>query len=443
MNSPDSMTIEKTEMIKGPFITGKEWMFIIILAFIGYFWNHIPYRHMMSVVLQVTILGTIFVLYRRRPAALIVAYILLNILPTRMYGGFSQTVDYYYSLNPQICMASSLLFLAFGLLALKKEYRIRLSILLFVLIMVASLFWTISFARYDLDFWWMCVAYLLFPLFITNEPDLRLVLTAYIVAVDVFCIEVLPILAVSSLERGMINLDPNYAAFFVIISIAIIFTLLTMYKSVLTRKYIVFLSASGLLAAVTMSYFESRTSFVMLIVLIMLYLWYNLKRFKTFLLSIIAIASVGIILFQMGIFDGVLMRFEEPGVISGGGRYVIQQQLLNAISQFDAFRLIFGNGYLTSSFFGTGLQAHNSYISILISFGLIGLFIYGFYLFEMLISLGKGIYRPFLIIFLLLFLYGFSLEPYLMAEGILLFCILSAINNYRSWTTDRLIDSEN
>jgi len=267
------------------------------------------------------------------------------------------------------------------------------------------------------------------------------VLTAYIVAVDVFCIEVLPIISASVLERGMINLDPNYAAFFVIISLAIIFALLTMYKSVLTWKYVVFLAASGLLAAVTMSYFESRTSFVMLIVLAIIYLWYNLKRFKTFLLSIIGIASVGIILFQIGVFDGVLMRFEEPEVISGGGRYVIQQQLLTAISQFDGFRLLFGNGYLTSSFFGLGLEAHNSYINILISFGLIGLLIYGFYLFEMLIDLRKGCYRPFLIVYCLLFLYGFSLEPYLINEGILTFCILSGINNNSNWTDDRLKDT--
>lgn len=412
------------------FISRSKWLVILVLALIGTYWNHLSYNNALSFLMQTVLLGMIFVVYSKQPVMLIVAYILLNILPTRMYGGFTESAHLYYALNPKISIASALLFFALGMFISRHKFRIRYSILLFVCIMIASMFWTRSFSFYNMDFWWMCIAYLVLPMFIQDDGDVRVVLAAYITAVDMFCLNVLPILASKDkLYRGIVNLDPNYAALFVIISVALIMIIFTVYRSLLSKKITLFLLASAIISIITLAYFASRTSFVMLLFLVLAYLYFNLKQIKTTLISLIAVVTTFMVLNQYGLFNSIIMRFAEPNARTAGGRFDIQQALLESIFRLDPFHFLFGNGYLTTGYFGIGAQAHNSYISILVSFGLIGLIVYGIYLIEIYFILNKTRYRPFLILFGLLFLYGFSLEPYLIIEGILFFSVLNGMSN--------------
>lgn len=416
---------------RGPsFLTINDWLALILLALIGVNLNRIPYNNTFSILIQAFLLGAIFLLYRKRPAMIIVAYIFLTILPLRLYGGFSETEKGIYTLNPKICIAFAVFFMIYELVIMKRKYKIDLFVLLFVLLMICSLAWTVSTTSYTYHFWWMCIAYLFFPLLIREEKDVRIVVVSYVVAVDIFCLKVMPILiAETGLYRGSINLNPNYAAFFVMLSVALVFTTLTQYREAVSPELKGLLIISAVLSVVTMASFASRTSFVMLILLIVIYLFFNHKQIKTALLAVVGLSALFIILNQYGVFDSVLLRFADENASTGGGRIPIQLELLKSIYYGDVGRFLLGNGYLTADNFGFGRQAHNSYISILVGFGLVGLLVYLAYLFEMFIVLRNSNYRPFLIMFYFLILYSFSLEPYHIVEGITAFCLLCGINN--------------
>lgn len=411
------------------FLTINDWLALIILALIGVNLNQIPYNNTFSILIQAFLLGSVFILYRKRPAMIIVAYIFLTILPLRLYGGFSETGQGIYTLNPKICIAFAIFFLIYEMVVNKRKYRIDLFILLFVVVMICSVAWTVSMTPYTYHFWWMCIAYLFFPLLIREDNDVRIVVVSYVIAVDIFCLKVMPILiAETGLYRGSINLNPNYAAFFVMISVALIITMLTHYRTAVSLKLKVLMIASAVIAVVTMATFASRTSFLMLVLLVVIYLLFNHKQIKTALLVVIGVIMLSIVLNHYGVFDSVLLRFANENVSTGGGRAPIQLELLKTVYYGDVGRFLIGNGYLSADKFGLGMQAHNSYVSILVGFGLGGLLIYLAYLLKMFIVLKNNKYSPFLIMFYFLILYSFSLEPYHIVEGITIFCLLSGIN---------------
>lgn len=412
------------------FLDAKDWVALIILALIGVNLNQLPYNNTFSILVQVSLLGLVFLLYRKRPVMIIVAYIFLTILPLRLYAGFSETGQGVYTLNPKICIAFAVFFMIYELVIMKRQYRINLLILLFVVFMICSLIWTISITSYTHHFWWMCMAYLFFPLLIREDSDIRIVVVSYIIAVDIFCLRILPIVtAETDIYRGTVNLDPNYAAFFVVISVVLVFVALTHYRTVMSQRMKVLLIASAILSVMTMAAFASRTSFMMLALLVVIYLLFNHKQIKTVLLAVMGMAAIYIILNQYGVFDPVLMRFADGNASTGGGRIPIQMELLKSVYYGDVGRFLFGNGFLTANKFGLGSQAHNSYVSILVGFGIAGLFVYLAYLLAMFMVLRNNSYRPFLIMFYFLIIYSFSLEPYHMVEGITIFCLLNGVNN--------------
>lgn len=411
------------------FLDLQDWLAIFFFALIGLSFNSLPYSNKLSILGQAGLLGLIFIIYRKRPAMIIVAYILLTILPLRLFAGFSETGQGIYTLNPKILVAFAVFFMLYELIIVKRRYQINLLILAFVIFMICSLAWTVSLTSYDYHFRWLCTAYLFFPLLIREDQDIRAIIAAYIIAVDIFCIRVLPILtAETNLYRGSIKLDPNYAAFFVILSVALILVALTQYKSLISFKIRVLFIASAVLGGVTMAAFASRSSFVVLALLVVIYLLFNLKHVKTLLMTVIGVLALAVLLNQYGVFDPVLMRFANENVSTGGGRIPIQMELLKSVYYGDVGRFFLGNGYLTASNFGLGQQAHNSYVSILVGLGLVGLLIYLAYLLEMFARLRNRSYRPFLILFYFLIIYSLTLEPYHIPEGLTAFCLLSGVN---------------
>lgn len=145
------------------FLETNDWLALIMLALTGLGINQISYNNMLSVLIQVFLLGLVFLLYRKRPAMIMVAYIFLTILPLRLYAGFSESGQGVYTLNPKICIAFAVFFMIYELVMVKRKYRIDLFILLFVAVMICSLAWTISMNSYTYHFWWMCIAYVFFP----------------------------------------------------------------------------------------------------------------------------------------------------------------------------------------------------------------------------------------------------------------------------------------
>ena len=107
---------------KQKFLSIKDWMTLIILTLIGMNMNELSYNNTFSVLLQSSLLGMIFVFFRNRPSMFIVAYILLSILPTKMYGGFYvESGTSYYTLNSTISIFFLLVFVGYEFIVKNRK----------------------------------------------------------------------------------------------------------------------------------------------------------------------------------------------------------------------------------------------------------------------------------------------------------------------------------
>lgn len=387
--------------------------------------NAISYNHLFSIFIQVVLLSTVFVLFRSRPAMFLVAYILLSILPMKMYGGFlvdSETS--FYALNSLISLLFLCIFVGYDFFVNKRNFKSVFIPIFLIFYAILSYLISISQLSYTMNFWWIITSYLLMPLLLKTENDLKLILSAYIISIFVFILKVLPLISSSEVYRGIVNLNPNYASFYLLTGVAVSLSIITKYKN-LSFLFRAFIAIVLIMSIITMSFFASRTGFLMLLILLALYLFFNKKNFKIIIISVIIIGTVVMILNYFEFFENFILRFQEDDVITAGGRFTIQLELLKYYGESDMYRQLLGYGFLTSSNFGLGMQAHNTYVSILIGFGLVGLTVYLYYLFRLSINLVKSKNQYLLIIFLFLIFYGFALEPYHITEGVMLFCVLS------------------
>jgi hypothetical protein len=420
------------------FLTANEWVFIILMAIVGLGMNHFPFNMGIFLVLQILLPGTIFIFYMNRPVMMVIAFLFLAVLPAAAYGGFTEELRFaglsqFYYLSATSVILFLFVFWLHAVLFLKKTFKFNRPLLIFIIFMVLSIAWTVSMKHYSASaFWLMCALYLMLPIFISNEKDFRLVVGAYIIYLNAFCLSILPLLfAGTDLDRGTVLLNPNYASFGIVIGIAIILSVLTQYKRILSKNFKLFLYSTLTISILTMSFFVSVSSFIMFFIVSILFLLYNSRSMKVFLLNTASFATMFVIFNYYGFFEAIESRFRTEDIMIVSGRDVIQKALLESFAEFDLFSQLFGKGFLTTGYFGIGgAGAHNSYISILISFGLIGLLIYLLYLLNIFIRVKNSQYSPFLMLFTVLLIWGVSIEPYIMITGIFAFCLLTAAANF-------------
>lgn len=76
-------------------------------------------------------------------------------------------------------------------------------------------------------------------------------------------------------------------------------------------------------------------------------------------------------------FDGrIFERFGSMEEDKGSGRLEIFEDVINAISNFDVFGILFGGGRGNIGQYTHGYSAHNEYLEVLFSWGIVGLLLY-------------------------------------------------------------------
>jgi|GEM_PF-1063684 len=413
------------------FIDKRDLAWVAFLALVGAFINILPYSRMVSMAFQVGIAAVVVLGNLKRPVMLIVSFIFLHLMPSRMIAGFNEASSSVYTVNKLILSLMVLTFLFINTFISKEKYKGKFNpwLFAFAVFMAISYTWSISFLYYDTSFIWLVVAYAFYPYFISTEKDIRLILFSLFVSMQIFGLAVLPTLATGEFYRGQIRLDPNFSSMALTFCVISALALLLQYKELLGR----FLKA-GLIAGIVfdvfiLSFFASRTAFFGLAIIFLFFMVLNMNKPGTIVLSAAAVVA-GFFYFEgRGLFDTVFKRFSAMDVNRFGGRTGIWKGLLVSIRQFNAFRLIFGNGYLTTGFFGAGSggQAHNTYLSIFIGFGAIGLIIFLIYQVSSTVSIVKRGFVPFLLLVLNMLIYNFSLEPYILSEGVLFLVLLGAM----------------
>ena len=168
-------------------------------------------------------------------------------------------------------------------------------------------------------------------------------------------------------------------------------------------------------------------------ILFILFNNFNLKK-KIIFMLVIACISVVIIntnygLFQ-NIFDVFYSRFTNSDITTAGNRTNISTKFLNFLSE-NTEAWIWGNGLINSKYINE-VSIHNGTLQILISYGIIGLFVFffsGIMFFYKLSSkrITKIQYIPFIACFLMLQSLQF-LSPYFLMFPILVSMIATKIN---------------
>ena len=176
--------------------------------------------------------------------------------------------------------------------------------------------------------------------------------------------------------------DQNYFSLFgglaFILSIAIIVN----WHKRLSKTSIVVLLLSNIPVIISLSFQGSR-SFVIASLLPLLVCAFAARRNKAIMITsiICLLFLVGAILFT-SIGELWMSRFLDPNLESGGARVEIWTAAQNVIQRSGILPFILGSGYGTAfervgKTLGTGVTStHNSYISILIESGLVGLICY-------------------------------------------------------------------
>lgn len=402
---------------------------IVVLAAVGMLWNTLPYNNTLSILLQGFLLGAVFLVFRETPVMFIVSVIMLVLLPAKYYGGFVGVEGMScYAVNAQAASVAVLLYYVYGLLFRKERSGFGVTLLIFIVYLVITYAGSITKSNYNMEFIWFCLAYTLIPRFVKSDTDVRVVCLAYIVSVDAFIIGVTPVLASRNLYRGIVNLNPNYASFYVLISITLILILLTFYKD-MSGKMKAFLYASLLASVLTSAEFASRAAFTFLAMLALMYFFFNIRNPRTLIISLLAIVVLLVVFGRFQVFQEVIERFSEPDVEGGGNRLQLIRTMLAVVRNSKPYRLLFGYGFLSASQFSAA-QAHNTYTSILVGFGVLGFLLYMAYLLKIYITVRRSEHAPFLYLFYFLAAYGFALEPYHLLEGIVFFAVLDGIGRF-------------
>lgn len=194
--------------------------------------------------------------------------------------------------------------------------------------------------------------------------------------------------------------DSNYLSFFIGLV-----TLLALFKAKHStkRKDINFYLIITIILLICLTMLISRGAIVALAVACAFYYKRQIFSHKIFGYAIV-IVIVGYVFYNLGLFDGFIMRFESKDLETGSGRTEIWET---------GFKTFFGKGNLTILFGAGDNQAanmayrggifyspHNNFIEVLFNFGIVGLILFLSWWGSMFFN-SKSLEKTALIIFIL------------------------------------------
>lgn len=186
--------------------------------------------------------------------------------------------------------------------------------------------------------------------------------------------------------------DANYFSFYIGLMILITINVLSQASRKSYRKL---LMCSLLLMFVTMTVLLSRGAFVALFLSLLYYYrrkFFVLGNFK-YCFSIIVLL---VVLYSIGLFDGIIARFLSDDFQTGSGRTEIWSVGLKTFFSQNAFSIIWGTGggrdFIMTYFDGKYWSPHNNYLAIMYCYGIVGLLIFCSWLIHMYKSIhSKGV----------------------------------------------------
>ncbi len=409
--------------------------YLLFFTFLSTITMLTSYNNLLKICYQVFILFSLFLFTLKKPNLVLPIFFITSVACNRSYSGFISKEIYFITFDNHLFVIFCLLGLCFLKLLIDKTIRIKKMwpLYFFILIMGLSYFYTDDMTRnlyYTHTFWPILIAYMITPLFVKSKRDFNSILAALSISgIQSSIVFIAKIFSSGLVYNSSQLLDRNYFSMYLIfIIIASLICLKYCFKNGIFKIIIILSIILNSIAVLTIS---SRSAFIILIIAVLVYFISVIKNIKTFIGISFIVTLIILIILNTSFAEQLFERFQEDDIYSANGRLDIAIAMLELFFNRSIMNMIIGTGYnsVFLDVYGDMYTTHNSFISYLMHYGIIGFICW----IIMWISLTKKIIKhkemkKYLTLLIPLFVYCFVLEPHIKQEYILLFVGLFCLN---------------
>jgi O-antigen ligase len=418
-------------MTENQYLSQKNWIYLIVMTVLSIGTQFVPYRSNFSALFQLAIVGATVLWYSGRPVVAFSAILLLHVVPSTVFFATNSEFQNYYQLNDNMIAILCIVLLIFNLHKRKwKVHRNSASLwsMLFGVLLILSRVYTGSAEHYGNSFMAMAIMYISLSWFIEDMEDVRFVWLSFMFAGAVFVVTMLREYSTQgSIYAIGAAINRNYLALFDVIVFFMAFSALFIQKLFPSKPYKIFAIALSVGAAFLTTTFASRSAFLILVAYAAIVLALEFRQsIKSVLLIAVVTAVVVWWVLESNSASFLYDRFFMERTLTGAnGRTELWTGYIREFLSCNIFLKLFGHGYkvFTASFNSFDLYAHNSYLGILIDFGLVGFALYVGFLFKTVNRLRKNAFGVLAIAFFMSMLHMISIELHQDFGGI---CFLTA-----------------
>lgn len=406
------------------------YMIVGLMLFSMYF----PYNHSIAIVYQIVAL--IVGAWACKDNSCGIGFILiLNVAREYIAISTMDSFNAYYSLNSSIILFY--IIIQIGIKLYQKTWTVKydisyVPIIILGIQMLMSQLWANNLDEYNVYFPVVCIIYIFGSLLVEERDNGDAIKIAFILSGFFMAIGVIPYyVGHSSLQEltVLINgngllVDRNYQSLFLMLCILSAVAFLRERGNNLK-----FLIKLGIVAIIAADIFiivvgASRSAILGLAIAAGIYVIVNAKSISgNFKLIIIALILL-IFAYNMGLLNPILERFMENDVSSGNGRFDLWIKYISAFEKGNLAQIIFGRGLIGKSI--VGAPAHNLFVSMLFSFGVLGESVFLVYTCSVVFNALKIDKNELIVLIPLLFMCC-TLEPYYRIEFALYMACIPAV----------------
>ena len=341
----------------------------------------LPYHSSINLLVQIGLMGLTVLSFVLEPASVFSSLLFFNILPTTVSSATqpNHSVAAVYYLGYRMAWMVLLGLAAFYALIHYKRLSIgRYSWICmgFGAYMLITNLWAWDTTYYSDTFYMLVGIYAALPVLLNTREDTRFVWESFIWGGFLLAANMLAYtLTVGLIQETGVDKDSNYLSLVTMIVLTMSIAYLYQFWRDVSKWTRAVIAISAIMSVFLLISYASRTAFLVLLMylfLIALYLMKNNKK-ALIILSFLGVVTIWLIYVQ-GVFDYLARTFFEENFETGNGRTLLWAQYWQEYLRESVLLKIFGRGFhvFRGSFLRFRFFAHNSYLSVLIDFGLIG-----------------------------------------------------------------------
>lgn len=341
-----------------------------------------PYHSSLNQLVQMGIMALSALFYVYKPVSAISSILMFNILPTTILTATNPSgngVGVYY-LGYKMSWVLLVIMACIYILQNRNHFTVKRQKWLsigFGTHMMISRFWAWDATYYGDTFFLLIAIYCITPLLIHSASDVQFLWISFISAGLLLTARMLFFtLNVGTIQQVGVSADSNYISMNTIIILTLCMAYFFDYQQKKSWLISVILMISVIGSVFLIVSYASRTAFLILIAYMIMVTGTMLRENLKAIIALVIIACITIyVIVSAGIFDYLASDFFEENFSTGNGRTLLWAQYIDEFLNENLLLKVFGRGFhvYRAKFVGFNLFAHNSYLSILIDFGLSGL----------------------------------------------------------------------